>query len=57
MEKIVQEASDGGAAAPTLTRMFDAIADAIQGLGLKLTLTKALVEILAIDHAEKPGPN
>jgi uncharacterized protein (TIGR03435 family) len=45
------EPAEGVEAAP---RFFDAIQ---QQLGLKLTAEKAQVDVLAIDHVEKPSPN
>jgi uncharacterized protein (TIGR03435 family) len=38
--------------------MFEAMASAIETeLGLKLVPTKAQVDVLVIDHAEKPPPD
>jgi uncharacterized protein (TIGR03435 family) len=57
MEIIMQEAAQSGAP-PTNGSIFDATVNAIPGeLGLKLTPAKAPIEILVIDHAEKPSDN
>jgi uncharacterized protein (TIGR03435 family) len=43
---------------PTTADMFEAMASAIDSeLGLKLVPTKAQVDVLVIDHAEKPTPD
>jgi len=57
MSKIMETAQSGGGP-PTNEGMFEAAVGAIQDeLGLKLAPTKAPVEILVIDHAEKPSEN
>jgi uncharacterized protein (TIGR03435 family) len=59
MSKIMDSASqaDGGRP-PTNTGIFDAmVANLPDGLGLKLASTKARVEVLVIDHAEKVTEN
>jgi uncharacterized protein (TIGR03435 family) len=57
MSKIMETAQSGGGP-PTNEGMFEAVVSAIQDEpGLKLTPTKAPVEILVIDHAEKPSEN
>jgi uncharacterized protein (TIGR03435 family) len=57
MSKIIETAQSGGGP-PTNESMFDAAVSAIQDeLGLKLAPTKAPIEILVIDHAEKPSEN
>lgn len=58
MERISGEASLLAGGTPTPENMFEATTDAIQEeLGLKLVATRAPVEILVIDHAEKPSEN
>jgi uncharacterized protein (TIGR03435 family) len=57
MSKIMETAQSGGGP-PTNEGMFEAAVSAIQDeLGLKLAPTKGPVEILVIDHAEKPSEN
>jgi uncharacterized protein (TIGR03435 family) len=57
MSKIMEAAQTGGGP-PTNEGMFEAAVNAIQDeLGLKLAPTKAPVEILVIDHVEKPSEN
>ena len=57
MSKILEIAQSGGGP-PTNESMFEAAVSAIQDeLGLKLAPTRASVEILVIDHAEKPSEN
>jgi len=57
MSKIMETAQSGGGP-PSNESIFDAAVSAIEDeLGLKLTPTKAPVEILIIDHAEKPSGN
>ncbi len=56
MEKIMEAAQNGGP--PTNAAIYDATVNAMQDeLGLKLTPAKASVEMLVIDHAEKPSEN
>jgi uncharacterized protein (TIGR03435 family) len=58
--KISAEASQaaGNDQGPSLQHMFDATANYLQNeLGLKLTPAKAPVDLLMIDHAEKPTAN
>ncbi len=59
MEKIGQQAASLNATGPpNPENMFEAAANEIQDeLGLKLVATKAPVEILVIDHVEKPSEN
>jgi uncharacterized protein (TIGR03435 family) len=57
MEKIMREAAQSGEP-PTNGSIFEATVNDMQGeLGLKLAPTKAPIEMLAIDHAEKPTEN
>jgi len=42
---------------PSITAVFQATVDAMEGLGLKLVRTKAPVEVLVVDHAERPSGN
>lgn len=57
MAKIMEEAAQSGGP-PTNGSIFDATVSAMQDeLGLKLTPTKAPIEILVIDHAQKPSEN
>jgi uncharacterized protein (TIGR03435 family) len=59
MSRIIEEASQGAAGPDEIIgRLFEATANALQDeLGLKLAPTKAPVEILVIDHAEKASAN
>ncbi len=58
MEKIGAEASSLAGGTPHLDNMFEAATNAIQdGLGLKLVPTRAPVEILVVDRAERPSEN
>jgi uncharacterized protein (TIGR03435 family) len=59
MSKIMDSASQAdGARPPANTGIFDAmVANLPDGLGLKLASTKARVEVLVIDHAEKVTEN
>jgi len=58
MSKIMEEAAQSGGGSPTNTSLFEATVNAIQDeLGLRLVSTKAPVEILVIDHVEKPPEN
>jgi uncharacterized protein (TIGR03435 family) len=57
IETIMQEAAQNGGP-PANVSIFEATVNAIEDeLGLKLTPTKAPIEILVIDHAEKPSAN
>jgi uncharacterized protein (TIGR03435 family) len=49
----------GGAAKgfPARSDPQDMVADAVEKLGLKLEARKAYVEVLVIDHVERPGEN
>jgi len=42
---------------PSIGSVFQATVDAIENIGLKLVRTKAPVEVLVIDHAERPSQN
>jgi len=59
MEKIIAAAAeDAGGAPPSIGSMFQATANAIEDqLGLKLAPAKAPLEVLVIDHAERPSGN
>lgn len=58
MEKIAAAASADAGGAPGIGAMFQATVNAIEDqLGLKLVRTKAALEVLAIDHAERPSQN
>ena len=58
MQKILEAAAtDAGGNAPSVGSMFQATADAMGNLGLQLVRMKAPVEVLVIDHAEKPTEN
>jgi len=58
MEKIIAAAAaDAGGEPPSIGSMFQATVDAMENLGLRLVRTKAPVEVLVIDHAERPSPN
>jgi uncharacterized protein (TIGR03435 family) len=58
MSPIFEEAAAGGAAPTNGIQLFEGLANAIQDkLGLKLAPTKASVETLVVDHAEKPSGN
>ena len=57
MEKVFADAAQNGGPA-TSASMFEAAANAIQAeLGLKLVATKAPIEILVIERAERPSEN
>jgi ABC-type multidrug transport system ATPase subunit len=57
MSKIMETAQSVGGP-PTNEGMFEAVVSAIQDEpGLKVAPTKAPIEILVIDHAEKPSEN
>jgi uncharacterized protein (TIGR03435 family) len=56
MNKIIAAAgADSGN--PSISSVFQATVDAIEGLGLRLVRTKDPVEALVLDHAERPSPN
>ncbi len=56
MDKIMTPLAESAGAAPTIASVFQATADALEDqLGLKLISTKAPIEFLVIDHAEKPN--
>jgi uncharacterized protein (TIGR03435 family) len=57
MEKIMAAAgADSGN--PSIGSVFQATVDAMEGqTGLKLVRSKALVEVLVVDHAERPSQN
>ena len=56
MRKIMQAAgADSGA--PSIGSVFQATANALEELGLRLSPTKAPMEVLVIDHAERPRGN
>ncbi len=59
MQKIISAAAEGeaGGQPPSIGSIFQATVDAIEALGLKLERTKAAVELLVIDHAERPSQN
>ena len=58
LQKIVAAAvADAGGTSPSVGNMFQATADAIENRGLRLVRTKAPVDVLAIDHAERPSAN
>jgi uncharacterized protein (TIGR03435 family) len=60
MEKILAEAASGGAEGtpPGINSIFEATVNALDDrLGLKLAPTKAPVEVLVIDRAERPSAN
>jgi uncharacterized protein (TIGR03435 family) len=42
---------------PGIAGVFQATVDAIEGLGLRLVRTKAPIEVLVVDHAERPSGN
>jgi uncharacterized protein (TIGR03435 family) len=56
MRKIMAAAgADSGA--PSIGSIFQATAEAIEGIGLKLVRTKVPLEALVIDHADRPSGN
>jgi uncharacterized protein (TIGR03435 family) len=56
MEKIMAAAgADSGH--PSISSVFQATVDALEGIGLRLVRTKAPVEVLVVDHAERPSTN
>jgi uncharacterized protein (TIGR03435 family) len=59
IQKITAEAvADAGGKPPSIENMFQATVDAMEDQrGLKLVRTKAPIEMLVIDHAERPSAN
>jgi len=58
MEKIAAAAAENAGGTPGIQHMFEATANILESqLGLKLTPTKATVEMFAIDRVERPSPN
>ena len=57
IEAIASAAAGAAGGAPGIGNMFQATVDAMQDIGLKLTPSKAPVELLVIDHAERPSAN
>ena len=58
MDKIMAAAgADAGGQPPSIGGMFQATVDSIGALGLRLERTKAAVELLVIDHVERPSQN
>jgi uncharacterized protein (TIGR03435 family) len=58
VEKIVAAAAEAAGGAPTIDHMFEATANILESqLGLKLQPTKAPIEVLIVDRAERPSAN
>jgi|SRR5581483_2642041 len=54
---IVLDYSVDAASGPTQDATASAMMDAVQDLGLKLVPRKTAVEIIVVDHAERPAAN
>jgi uncharacterized protein (TIGR03435 family) len=56
MEKIMA-AAGADSRNPSIGDVFNATVDAIETIGLRLVRTKAPIEVVVIDHAERPSQN
>jgi len=53
----IMAAAGADSANPSIGSVFQATVDAIENIGLKLVRTEAPVEVLIVDHAERPSQN